>query len=145
MNHQMETFFALLGVCAGNSPVIGEFSPPRPVTQSFDVFFDLRLNTRLSKQWWGWWFETPSYPLLRHCNNPCVLDLFKYILLVWAPFYQSLVRERQLIFHLSVIDRLITFSSWVQLAFWSVVNITYIYIYIYIYYHNIIAGKINFQ
>ena len=32
----------------------------RPVTRSLDVFFDLRLNKRLSKQWWGWWFETPS-------------------------------------------------------------------------------------
>ena len=40
----------------------------RPVTRSFDVFFDLRLNTRLSKQWWGWWFEAPSRPLWRHCN-----------------------------------------------------------------------------
>ena len=39
-----------------------------PVTQSFDVFFDLRLNKRLSKQSWGWWFETLSRPLWRHCN-----------------------------------------------------------------------------
>ena len=28
----------------------------------------LCLNKRLSKQWWGWWFETPPYPLWRHCN-----------------------------------------------------------------------------
>ena len=35
----METFSALLALCAGNSPVIGEFPAPRPVTQSFDVFF----------------------------------------------------------------------------------------------------------
>ena len=34
----------------------------------FDVFFDLRLNKRLSKQWWGWWFETLSPPLWRHRN-----------------------------------------------------------------------------
>ena len=40
----------------------------RPVTRSFDVFFDLRLNIRLSKQSWGWWFETPSRPLWRHCS-----------------------------------------------------------------------------
>ena len=33
-----------------------------------DVFFDLRPNKRLSKQWWGWWFETLSSPLWRHCN-----------------------------------------------------------------------------
>ena len=48
--HQMETFSALLALCAGNSPVTGEFPTWRPVTQSFDVSFDLRLNKRLSKQ-----------------------------------------------------------------------------------------------
>ena len=26
------------------------------------------LNKQLSKQSWGWWFETPSRPLWRHCN-----------------------------------------------------------------------------
>ena len=36
----------------------GEFPSQRPVTRSFDVFFDLHLKKRLSKQWWGWWFET---------------------------------------------------------------------------------------
>ena len=46
----METFSALLAICAGNSLVTGEFPAQRPVTQSFDVFFDLRLNKRLSKQ-----------------------------------------------------------------------------------------------
>ena len=64
----METFSALLVICAGNSPVIGEFPAQRPVTRSFDVFFDLRLSKRLSKQSWGWGFETPSNPLWRHCN-----------------------------------------------------------------------------
>ena len=48
--HQMETFSALLAICAGNSPVTGEFPTQRPVTRSFDVFFDLRLNKRLGKQ-----------------------------------------------------------------------------------------------
>ena len=67
--HQMETFSALLALCAGNSPVPGELSSQRPVTRSFDVFFDLCLNKRLSKQSWGWWFETPSCPLWRHCNG----------------------------------------------------------------------------
>ena len=37
----------------------------RPMTQSFD----LRLNKRLSKQSRGWWFETPSCPLWRRCND----------------------------------------------------------------------------
>ena len=68
--HQMETFSALLAICAGNSPVPGEFLAQRPVTRSFDVFFDLRLNKRLSKQSWGWWFETLSRPLWRHRNVP---------------------------------------------------------------------------
>ena len=38
-------------LCAGNSLVTGEFPAQRAVTRSFDVFFDLRLNKRLSKQW----------------------------------------------------------------------------------------------
>ena len=67
--HQMETFSALLVIYAGNSPVPGEFPAQRPVTRSFDVFFDLRLNKRLSKQSWGWWFETLSCPLWCHCND----------------------------------------------------------------------------
>ena len=45
------------------SPVPGEFPAQRPVTRSFDVFFDLRLNERLCKQSWGCWFETPSRSL----------------------------------------------------------------------------------
>ena len=45
----METFSTLLAICAGNSPVPGEFPAQRPVTCSFDVFFDLRLNKRLGE------------------------------------------------------------------------------------------------
>ena len=56
--HQMETFSTLLAICAGNSLVPGEFPTHLPVTRSFNVFFDLHLNQRLSKQSWGWWFET---------------------------------------------------------------------------------------
>ena len=65
--HQMETFSVLQALCVGNSPVTGEFPSQRSVTRSFDTFFDLCLNKRLSKQW-GWWFEKPSFPLWRHCN-----------------------------------------------------------------------------
>ena len=46
----METLSALQALCAGNSPVAGEFPARRPVTRSFDVFFDMRLNKHLSKQ-----------------------------------------------------------------------------------------------
>ena len=44
----MEIFPVLLAICEGNSPVSGEFPAQRPATRSFDVFFDLRLNKRLS-------------------------------------------------------------------------------------------------
>ena len=66
--HEIETFSALLALSAGNSAVIGEFPAQRPVTRSFDVFFDLRLNKRLSKHSWGSWFETPSRSSWHHCN-----------------------------------------------------------------------------
>ena len=48
---------ALPAICADNSPVTGEFPAHWPVTWSFDVFFDLRLNKRLSKQSWGRWLR----------------------------------------------------------------------------------------
>ena len=77
---QMETFSALLALCAGNSPVPGEFPTQRPVTRSFGVFFDLRQNKRLSKQSWGWWFETLSRPLWRHCN----VETDCWLLIYWC-------------------------------------------------------------
>ena len=73
--HQMETFSALLALCEGNPLVTSGFPSQRLVTWSFDVFFDLRLNKRLSKQSWGWWFETPSHPLWRHSNDLSTLSL----------------------------------------------------------------------
>ena len=71
--HQRETFSAILALCAANSPVIGEFPSQRPVTRRFDVFFDLCLNKRFSKQKRRRWFETPLGPLWRHCNG-CLMD-----------------------------------------------------------------------
>ena len=68
-HHQMETFSALVALYVGNSPVTSEFPSQRPVTQSFDVFFDLRLIKGLSKQSGGWWFETPSCSLWHHCHG----------------------------------------------------------------------------
>ena len=84
----METFSALLAICAGNSPVSGEFPAQRPVTRSSDVCFDLRLNEWLSKHSWGWRLETLSRRLWRHSNaldrlscnvNTCV----PWTLMVW--------------------------------------------------------------
>ena len=60
-------FFALLALCVGNSPFAGEFPSQRPVTWSCDVFFDMYLNKRSSKQSWVWWFETPLRSFWRHC------------------------------------------------------------------------------
>ena len=55
----METFFALLAICAGNSPVPGEFPTQRPVTRSFDVLFDMRPNN-------GWVNNGETGDLRRH-------------------------------------------------------------------------------
>ena len=71
----MSTWITLISLCFGSYDDVikwkhfPRYEPPqRPVKQSFDVFFDPRLNKRLNKQSWGWWFETPSRPLWRHCN-----------------------------------------------------------------------------
>ena len=60
--------FRITGPLCGKFTGPGEFPAQRPVTRSFDVFFDLRPNKRLSKQPWGWWFETPSWSLWCQCN-----------------------------------------------------------------------------
>ena len=59
MTSSYKTFSALLSFCEGNPPV----------TWNFDVFFDLRLNKRLSKQSGRRWFDTPSHSLWRQCND----------------------------------------------------------------------------
>ena len=61
--------YRVTGHLCGDFTGPGEFPAQRPVTRIFEVFFDLRLNKRLSKQSWGWWFETPSRPLWRHSNT----------------------------------------------------------------------------
>ena len=75
--HQMETYSALLALCAGNSPVSGESPAQRPVTRSFGVFIDPRLNKRLSKQSGGWWFETLSRVTviyISECENGFIVN-----------------------------------------------------------------------
>ena len=83
--------FRVTGPLCGEFTGAGEFPTQRPVTQSFD-FFDLRLNKRLSKQSWGWWFETSSRPLWRQCNDHGIsyyqkwcFKIFHYCLMsAWA-------------------------------------------------------------
>ena len=67
--------FRVTGPLCGEFTGPGEFPIQRPVTRSFDVFFDLRLNKRLSKQPWCWWFETPSRSLWRHRNDRTIFPL----------------------------------------------------------------------
>ena len=67
--------FRVTGPLCGEFPGPGELPAQRPVTRSFDVFFDLRLNKRLSKQPWDWWFETPAWSLWRHRNEIYLLSL----------------------------------------------------------------------
>ena len=75
--------FRLTGHLCGEFTGPGEFPTQRPVTRSFDVFFDLRLNKRLSKQSWGWWFETLPSPLWRHSN-----DIYICACLMWCTLYR---------------------------------------------------------
>ena len=66
--HQMKLFSALPAPCEGNPPVTGEFPSQKPVTRSFPVFFDQRLNKRLSKYSRRRLFATSSRSLWRHCK-----------------------------------------------------------------------------
>ena len=87
--------FRVTGHLCGAFTGPGEFPAQRPVTRSFDVFFDLRLNKRLSKQSWGWWFETLPCSLWRHHNVftlgfPCVCILHKRLpIFAMEPWYQG--------------------------------------------------------
>ena len=77
----MEAFSALPTLCAGNSPVTGEF--PHNGQQRGALMFSLicALNKRLSKQSWGWWFEMPSRSLWHHCNElkKCLIYVLWYL------------------------------------------------------------------
>ena len=117
--HQMETFSELLAICAGNSPVSGEFPAQRPVTWSFDVFFDVCPNKRLSKQSWGWWFETPSGSLWRHSNdNSTPL----YFVSLGFRYFKAICSWRCWVPG----DVCSQFSSWLdKLGQWSKLNIFY--------------------
>ena len=78
----------------------------RPVSRSFDVFFDLHLNKRLSEQSLGWWFETPWRPLCRRCTV-----LFYH---VFTRFYENLtIRKRIAEYMLACISYFVfRFFSW---------------------------------
>ena len=114
--HQKETFFALLALCAGNSPVPVEFPSQRPVTRSFDVFFDLCLNKRLSKQSWGWWFEMPSRSLWCYCNGKTcliIISVWKYPKL---GYFQTVIFMKRVFIKMACILHLNNYAHGLQFA-----------------------------
>ena len=94
-------------------------SPVNSRTKASDAelwcFFDRRLNERLSKQSWGWWFETLSRPLWRHRNGTSyclILPHFGLWLLLWTwfnfnPSIDILKCEMKLLIHSQV-------SEWIS-------------------------------
>ena len=79
--HQMETFSALLALCAGNSPVNGEFPSQRPVTRSFDV--------SLICAWINAWVNNrEAGDLRRHCAHYDVTVMYWEFELLSPPFLQ---------------------------------------------------------
>ena len=133
--HQMETFSALLAICAGNSQVPGEFPTQRPVKRSFDAFFDLRLNKRLSKQSWGWWLvryraHYDVIVMVQSCywsmKSNATVAPYHYVLcyLVWTPIgsiYGQLYWQRHwLRYHMYSISH-ITCTLYLMLCFVVVV------------------------
>ena len=66
--HQMETFSALLALCAGNSPMTGEFPTQRSSNAELWCFFGIGEGKQVNEPSICWWFETLLRPLWRHCN-----------------------------------------------------------------------------
>ena len=73
----------------------GKFTGPRWIsrTKASDAelwcSFDMRPNIRLSKQSWGWWFETPPQSLWRHCND--LVPHSTAFIHIYANFYVAFV------------------------------------------------------
>ena len=93
--------FRVTGRLCGEFTGPGEFPAQRPVTRSFDVFFDMCLNKRLSKQPWGWWFETLSRPLWRHRNASAIeVTLKNYGNIVWYQTIKLYTQQRANCLHI---------------------------------------------
>ena len=99
--------FRVTGPLCGEFTGPGEFPTQSPVTRSFDVSFDLRLYKRLSKQPWGWWFETLSWSLWRHTDE-------NHVCYSWDVFVCPLTAGiTQTVFFLSdLFDILFIYSSY---------------------------------
>ena len=132
------TIFHVTGPLCGEFTGPGEFPAQRPVTRSFDVFFDLRLTKRLSEQPLGWWFETPPWSLWRQCNgmrySPSATPTRNNHVVCWACVYyiwiaitprrslQSVSRSRMEMTYmfLSCMKPLLTYKQF--LCYWPFVS-----------------------
>ena len=106
-------------------PFVSGIPSQRPVTWGFEVFFDLRLNKRLSKQSRRPWFETPSRSLWRYCNER-----------QWRTPVQPVNTKL-------ATRKLLLCSEGIILKFWSSClsysrDVLYIYIYIHMHTHTYI-------
>ena len=130
----MEAFSALL---RGIHRSTVNFLHKKPVTRSFDLFFDLHPNKCLSKQWRCWWFETPSRSLWSHCNVKCRRLHYRIKRKTWNVKPKCLICFQR---HAHVYSRTSTEWFWTNnmhdlygcCAKYMVIYI-YLYIYIYIY------------
>ena len=105
------TIFRVTDPLSGEFTGPGEFPAQKPVKRSFDVFFEPRLNERLNKQPWGWWFKTPPLSLWRQCNvRSYIMKLF----LADTDFSMDLVVTRTLDPHQNYLD--IRLCNWVYLT-----------------------------
>ena len=78
----------LCGECTGDRWI--------PRTKAIDAEL-LRLNKRLSKQSWGWWFETLSCPLWRHCNVVMEHKFLIYLKGSWCHLVHMLSKVRRIL------------------------------------------------
>ena len=72
--HQMEAFSALLALCAGNSPVTGEFPSQKGQLCGLRCFFDVGPHKLLNRQSNDRWFETTW----RSCDVIVMYYLFPF-------------------------------------------------------------------
>ena len=107
---------ASLAFCVGNPSVLGGFPSRRPVTRNVGVFFDVRLNKRLNKQWSDRWFETPGRSLWRLYNGK---------LLVKNGFHWKRFTKAELCFSLLLVWTSSWTNSWLTVNLWChVVSVT---------------------
>ena len=107
--------FRVTGPLCGEFTSPGEFPSQRPVTRSFDVFFDQRTYKRLSKQPWDWWFETQSWSLWRQCNGKAVCQII-WIVITFDRYNHITLRG-----DLSS-DNTLFNTLWPHMATWTGIN-----------------------